>query len=186
MDPIPIPVMGYASAVLDDKIYIIGGATKETYHDYKPTILVQIFSPQTNQWTNGTSLPTGVCHARAFVTTGEFAAKQIYVVGGSFSSYYRYQFSAVTNLTQVYNPQTNKWTTANPMPTARCYFGNVVVNDELYAIGGRNSDETEGLVTNEKYTPTDYIPEFSLWVIILPFIVIIMVVALIYRKRLID
>jgi N-acetylneuraminic acid mutarotase len=182
MTPIATPVMGYASAVLDNKIYIIGGATKDSCPDYKPTTLVQIFNPQTNQWTNGISLPTGVCYAQAFVTTGGFAPKQIYVIAGSTSCYYRYQFSAVTNLTQVFNPETNKWTAATPMPTARCYFGAAVINDELYAIGGRNSSESEGLATNEKYTPPEHIPEFPTWTV-LPILGATTLVAVICKQK---
>ncbi len=183
MEPISIPVMGYASTVLDNKIYIIGGGTKDFYVNSKPTTVVQIFDPQTNQWTNGTSIPTGVCHPRAFSTTGEFAPKQIYVIGGSLSCYYRYEFSVVTNLTQVFNPETNKWATATPMPTARCYFGAAVVNDELYAIGGRNSSETEGLDTNQKYTTPEYIPEFPSWAV-LPIVLVTTFIIMAYKNKL--
>ena len=69
MKPIPTPVMGYASAVLDNKIYIIGGGTAGG-PEYAPINQVQIFDPKTNQWTNGTPIPTGVCYAGACATQG--------------------------------------------------------------------------------------------------------------------
>ena len=159
MTPIPTPVMGYASAVLDNKIYIIGGGIAKGAPGFNPINQVQIFDPKTNQWTNGTPIPTGVCYARACATTGLSAPKRIYVIGGTLTYYFRYAFSTVTDLSQVYNPETDTWTTGTPMPTPRCRFGVAVVNDELYAIGGHNSTDWGGVVSaNEKYTPLGYIP----------------------------
>ncbi|MEM3441789.1 MAG: kelch repeat-containing protein, partial [Candidatus Bathyarchaeia archaeon] len=37
---------------------------------------------------------------------------------------------------QVYDPDTDTWTTATFMPTIRSDFGIAVVNDVLYVIGG--------------------------------------------------
>ena len=156
MASIPTPVMGYASAVLDNKIYIIGGG-KIGGPDYSPINQVQIFDPKTNQWTNGIPIPTGVISARACATTGLFAPKRIYVIGGTLTSYYRWASYNVIDLNQVYDQETDTWTTGTPMSTPRCALGIAVVNDELYAIGGHNGS---GVVpANEKYTPIGYIPE---------------------------
>jgi hypothetical protein len=180
MAPIPLSVMGYASAVFDDKIYIISGGN-ESGPDYLPTNLVQIFDPATNQWTNGAQIPTSVCYARACVTTGLSAPKRIYVIGGTTGYYDRWATYNVINLTQIYNPETDTWTTGTPMPTSRCSMKLAVVNDEIYAIGGVKDEEH--LAVNEKYTPSGYIPEFPSW-IILPLVLTATGVVVIYRKRL--
>jgi N-acetylneuraminic acid mutarotase len=172
--------MGYASVVFEDKIYIISGGN-ESGPDYNPTKLVQIFDPATNQWTNGTSVPTGIISARACATTGMFAPKRIYVIGGATTSYARWETYNVINLTQIYDPETDTWTTGAPMLTPREDFGLAVVNDEIYAIGGVK--EEKYLAVNEKYTPADFIPEFPSWTI-LPLVLTATTVVAIYRKRL--
>ena len=182
MAPIPVPVMGYASAVLDDKIYIISGAHEGQPNYPPPTDLVQIFDPATNQWTNGTSIPTGVISARAVTTTGVFAPKRIYVIGGTTTSYPRSATYNVIDLNQVYYPEADTWTTGTPMLTPRCSFAVAVVNDEIYAIGGVK-EENYQMIVNEKYTPADYIPEFPSWVV-LPLVIATILMILIYKKRL--
>jgi N-acetylneuraminic acid mutarotase len=37
---------------------------------------------------------------------------------------------------EVYDPATNTWTTATPMPTARHGLASVTVGDRIYVIGG--------------------------------------------------
>jgi N-acetylneuraminic acid mutarotase len=180
MAPIPTPVMGYASAVLDNKIYIISGGHEGSSADYEPINQVQIFDPAANQWINGTSLPTGVCYARACATTGLSAPKRIYVIGGTTNYYGHYDVSVI-DLNQVYDPTTDTWTTCTSMPTPRCELEAAVVNDEIYAIGGRKEDNS--LVVNEKYTPADYIPEFPSWAI-LPLLLMVTLAAIIYKRRL--
>ena len=180
MAPIPLSVMGYASAVFDNKIYIISGGN-ESGPDYNPTNLVQIFDPTTNHWTNGTQIPISVCYSRAGVTTGLFAPKRIYVIGGTTVYYDRWATYNVVNLTQIYDPETDTWITGSPMLTPRCSFAIAVVNDEIYTIGGQK--EEDHLVVNEKYTPSGYIPEFPSW-IILPLFLIVTIAVTVYKKKL--
>jgi N-acetylneuraminic acid mutarotase len=155
MTPIPTPVEGYASAVLDNKLYIIGGGTG-TSTPNNATDLVQIFDPETNQWTNGKPIPTGVYKAAACSTSGLIATKRIYVVGGSL----RYDggglsvdtsAQTVTNLTQVYDAATGSWSLATSIPESRRSFSLINVNDALYAVGGVNGN---GAI--ERYIPVEY------------------------------
>ena len=167
MAPIPTPVMGYASAVLDGKIYIIGGGTAASFRQNAST-LVQIFDPKTNQWTNGTSIPIGVCYAEASLTTGLLAPKRVYVVGGLLN--YGGPYLGTASLAnQVYDPETQTWSVAASIPNNRWYFSLVNVDDALYAVGGTNSSvqsrnlipEKEAIAAtqvqaNERYIPTGY------------------------------
>jgi len=173
MAPIPVPVMGYASVVLDGKIYIIGGGTA-TATLIDATNIVQIFDPETNHWTNGTPIPTGVHLAGACVASGLSAPKRIYVVGGTL----RYgdwwlsidaTAASGTNLNQVYDSETGKWSSAAPISKNRWDFSLVNINDVLYAVGGVNSSvqskemmpEKEAIAATmaqavEKYIPLGY------------------------------
>jgi hypothetical protein len=151
--------------------------------------LVQIFAPATNQWTNGTSIPTAVYSAGAGVITGPSGAKQIHVIGGQLTYYWRWPADAV-DLHQVYDTETDTWTTGTHMPTPRSCFDAVVINDEIYTIGGRDREEIVGeldvytfLTENEKYTPSGYIPEFPSWVI-LPLVFSITLFSIVVKRKL--
>jgi N-acetylneuraminic acid mutarotase len=163
--PIPSENAAYVSAVINDKIYIMGA-------DH----LTQIYDPETDTWTSGTPSPTLIYFSGGGATTGELAPKRIYVLGGS------YPYSNIAaNLTQVYDPDSDTWTAGTPMPTPRWALGVAIVNDELYAIGGRTLDNY--LATNQKYTPIGYIPEFPSW-IIMPLFVTATLAVIIYRNGL--
>ena len=149
-ESIPTPVYTYASAVVDNKIYIIGGSAEP------PNVvldLVQIYDPENDSWTTGTSMPAPIRYASAAATTGLFAPKRIYVIGGL-------QSSVGLNITQVYDPQTDSWTTGASMPTARYNLGSAVINDTIYAMGGvllpPYAFPKEPLTTNEVYLPFGY------------------------------
>lgn len=62
------------AAVLDDKIYVIGGAD---YRAAGAVDTVEIYDPNTNQWTSGAPLPYDLDHPPSVVYDGK-----IYVVGG--------------------------------------------------------------------------------------------------------
>jgi N-acetylneuraminic acid mutarotase len=155
--PPPTQVSNYASAVYDNKIYLFSEN------------LTQIYDPQTSSWSKGAPIPNTEWGAAAGVTSGIFAPKRIYVLGG-YSTF---------NFNQIYDPETDTWTTGAPMPTNRYGLGVAVVSDLIYAIGGPGAD---GMVANEQYTPFEYIPEFPTSVILLLFIVVTLLVFITYKK----
>ena len=183
MSPIPVPVAYYASAVINNKIYIIGGGTENTGLN-NATNIVQIFNPSTNEWTESAPILTGVFAAGSCTTTGLSAPERIYVVAGSLA--YDWGGSATystaeteTSLNQVYDPAAGTWSSAAPLPYKNSYFSLVNVEDTLYAVGGFDSNDV-GIVTVEKYIPAGYIaasisptptaPEFS--TLILPLVLV--------------
>jgi len=141
------------SAVVDNKIYVIGGLNASTNLN-----LNQIYDPQTDEWCYGASPPVLMYGwsggASAAATAGVLAPKRIYVL------------SVVSTSNQVYNPKTDRWSTGTEVPTKRQDAGLVVVNDILYAIGGRSyrfayPDDNVGVyetsyTANEQYTPIGY------------------------------
>jgi N-acetylneuraminic acid mutarotase len=139
--PIPTPSGDYASAVVDNRIYVIAGGGS-------PSSRNQIYDTETNTWTTGKSLPTAICFAAAAATSGVAAPKRIYVIGGGT------RFSLSTGLVQVYDPEGDTWKMGTSMPTPRFGLAVAVVNDLLYAIGGSLSPGMTGI--NEQYTPFGY------------------------------
>jgi hypothetical protein len=150
--PIPYPVVQYASAVVDNKIYIIGG--QDEYTHPSNLNIVQIYDPETDTWSFGEPMPTIVWRAAAGATSGVWAPKRIYVIGGV-------QDKSVdgTDLNQVYNPENDSWTVGASIPTARFTLHVAVVNDKIYAMGGAtiwNPFTGTGSRENEQYTPIGY------------------------------
>ncbi|MCX8153908.1 MAG: hypothetical protein N3E52_05700 [Candidatus Bathyarchaeota archaeon] len=147
--PIPTPVTLYASAVVNDKIYIIGGQS-----EFASTVnLVQIYDPATDTWSFGVPMPIGVWQAAAGATSGIWAPKRIYVIGGLPD-----KSLDGTSLNQVYDPENDSWTVGESMPTARFQLHVAVVNDLIYAIGGLPYFNLQGIwcPENEQYTPIGY------------------------------
>jgi len=145
---LPSAVFGYASAVLNGHIYIIGGSKSS------PTsgndILVnsnQVYNPQTNTWSSAANLPSAASYGAAIATVGFMAPARIYFVGGYFTNSY-------LNTVQVYNPANDSWSPAVQMPTPRAYLGLTEINDVIYAIGG--FDGQNYLDAVEAFTPIGY------------------------------
>jgi len=168
---------GYASAVFDNKIYVIGGLSEDQSYS-----LNQIYDTETDTWSYGISPPSGVGGGAAAATTGNLAPKQIYVIGVPLAL----SPGAPLYSNQVYDPEKDNWTVATDLPTRRFNFGVAVINDTLYAIGGHTYDLPGFFApsaTNEQYTPIGYIPEFPSW-IILPLFLVASLVAVLCKKRL--
>lgn len=95
---IPNPVFFYASAVVDNKIYVIGGSSaKVPMADFN-----QIYNADTDTWTSGKTPDIRVTEAGSGATTGVMAPKRIYVIGGR-------GYDRVESTTQVYNPEDDSW-----------------------------------------------------------------------------
>lgn len=149
--PIPYSVVQYASAVVEGKIYIMGG--QDEFAKSVNLDIVQIYSPSTDTWSFGTPMPNVVWQAAAGATTGLWAPKRIYVFGGlPATSLFG------TDITQVYNPETDSWTLGASMPTSRFNFAVGAVNDVLYALGGSPflNVQGEAIAANELYIPFGY------------------------------
>jgi N-acetylneuraminic acid mutarotase len=167
--PIPTTSSNPASATINNKIYVIGSFQSD---------LNQIYDPESDTWSQGVPIPTAVGLAGAGATTGLFAPKRIYVIGG-YPSYDE------VRLNQVYDPETDTWSSGTQMPTARHSLGVAVVNDTLYAIGGGSTNlNVRQYDENERYTPIGYIPEFPSWTPLLIMLIAVVAVIVIYRHSL--
>ena len=156
-ESIPYPVVQYASAVVNKKIYVFGGQNE--YELPLNLNATQIYDTLTDTWTFGATLPKTVWQASAGATTGNLAPKRIYVIGGLPEK----EFIGV-DWVQIYNPETNNWTSGESMPTARFKLDVVVLNDILYVMRGSPFFNLNGIYSyeNEQYTPAGYIPENNL------------------------
>jgi len=158
----------YDSVVVDSKIYVVG-------------TLTQIYDPEIDAWSLGAPPPVPV-HGTIGATTGLWAAKRIYLLGGNLPH------GNTTNLNQIYNPEDNTWTVGTPMTYDRAGLAIANVNDTLYALGGYHLKwyntpvSPQDVAFNEHYFPIEYIPEFPSWIILPLFLTAILVVVLVRRR----
>jgi len=113
-----------ATAVLDGKIYAIGGMSGAT----GGLSTVEEYDPTTDTWTMKSPMST----ARGGLSVGVVNGK-IYAIGGMTHP------SGSFNKVEEYDPATDTWTTKSPMPTRRFNLSTSVVNGKIYAIGGTGS-----------------------------------------------
>jgi len=145
--PMLYPVASYASAVINNSIYVIGG--EDDLMPQNATVqFTQIYNSATDTWSLGSPIPGTGLDAAAGATLGVFAPQRIYVIGGMTG------FAVGLNQNYVYDPASNSWTTAAPLPVAAFSPAVAVVNDVLYVIGGGQG--ITGLPTNEQYIPIGY------------------------------
>jgi N-acetylneuraminic acid mutarotase len=125
----PLPRSYHAAAVVNGKIYVMGGAGA----DNKPFASVQVYDPSAGTWAARASMPTarGLFGASAVGGT-------IYAVGGTTRG--RDKLAVV----EAYDTITDTWTRRADMPTPRNALSTAVVDGKVYAIGGWGYDRPEG------------------------------------------
>ncbi|MGD6933923.1 MAG: Kelch repeat-containing protein [Candidatus Bathyarchaeia archaeon] len=133
----PTPRASFATAVVEDRIYCIGGTTGLNEGQVIVTGVNEVYDPATDTWTSKTDMPT----PRVGLTAAVFENK-IYVFGGN------------SNVTEVYDPATDTWTTKASMPVKpglRMIWSctSAVVNGKVHVFGAFPYS-----ASNQVYDPT--------------------------------
>jgi N-acetylneuraminic acid mutarotase len=155
--PMFIPVFGYSSAVVEGKIFIIGGARQ--FEEGGNGIAVrfnQMYDPKIDAWRNLAVMPNVKSYAGSGATKGITAPILIYSIGGLDQIGY-------SEANYAYSIEHNNWTIVAPIPTPRANQGVIEFDDVLFVIGG--FDGNNWLSVNEQYTPLEYgtvLPKLSL------------------------
>jgi N-acetylneuraminic acid mutarotase len=137
--PLPTPRGALAVAVVDGRIYAMGG---ERFRDpvesiaYEPVADVAVYDPKTNAWE---VLPP-LRYRRDHLVGGAIGGR-VYAMGGRDRPNYMLQ-----NI-EEYNPATRAWTERAPMPTGRSGGTAAVVNNRLYVFGGEGNPDNTSLGT---------------------------------------
>jgi N-acetylneuraminic acid mutarotase len=128
--PMPTARWCHSSSVINDKIYIIGGAEADCYpFDIGCAITsIEVYDPAKDTWTvvNGATPRPMMNHCAVVLDD------KIYIIGGELAGY--------SHNVNVYDPQTNTWTQKNDMTSGKSDFSAVVLNDKIITIGGDLGD----------------------------------------------
>jgi N-acetylneuraminic acid mutarotase len=113
------------SAVVDGKIYVVGGAPVSGGGN---TNILEEYDPATDTWTSRANMLISRQGVRAEAVDGI-----VYAIGGAGS---------VSNYATVeaYDPTTDTWTTKTSMPTIRTITATVTFDGKIYVIGGVGDD----------------------------------------------
>jgi N-acetylneuraminic acid mutarotase len=154
----PTILSRYYSCVIDEKIYIVNDVNVHWITDKLPHEgKMYIYNTKADSWSNGTSIPQFYQGSAIAATTGSYAPKYIYIMGGCVVL--EFSKTRVVNATFMYNPANDSWTRAADMLTARSHFASATIKDKLYAIGGSldvNSVNGNPSYAVEVFTPFGY------------------------------
>lgn len=122
----------HSAVVIGNRMYVYGGNGLSG-----PRSQVHIYNFDTNQWTTGRSGATRRIHAAA-----AYKGK-MYVAGGSSKDF---GIADAISTAAVYDPEANTWRNLPPMPQARAFVEAYVIDNNMYVIGGGNSNGAVGSI----------------------------------------
>ncbi|WP_109830037.1 Kelch repeat-containing protein [Reichenbachiella versicolor] len=128
----------YQAVAYKGLIWIVSSLTNNSFPSESPNENVWIYDPITTSWIQGQEVPES--RRRGSAGTVVYNDK-FYVVGGSTNGH----GGGYVDWFDEYDPATGEWKTMPDAPTARDHFFAAVVDDKLYAIGGRQSGGDEGV-----------------------------------------
>jgi|WetSurMetagenome_2_1015567.scaffolds.fasta_scaffold167469_2 hypothetical protein len=131
--PMPTDRDGFGLAVVENKIYCIGGRTSGG-----PSAANEAYDSALDSWETKTAIPTPRHFLDANVVNGK-----IYLISGDVpddrwakSSAISYSNYKLTNVTEVFDPASDSWTTKAPIPRAVSFYASAVVGNKIYIISG--------------------------------------------------
>ncbi len=130
-----IPRRGSACAVIDGKLYVVGGTGGDAFDDHR----LEVYDPATDTWTAKASTTYPREKAIAEAIDGK-----LYVAGG------------IWTYTEVYDPETNTWSTVGSGPQ-REWSASGVINGKLYMTTWgpiREYNPTTNTWIDKAYIPT--------------------------------
>ena len=108
----PTPRGVFAIAVIQNKIYCIGGKTNEGV-----TGVNEVYDPATDTWETKAPLPSTM-----FAVQGNVVGNKIHIVDYSGTNY-------------VYDPAMDSWTTKTSMPNEAYTYTSAVIDNKIFVIG---------------------------------------------------
>jgi hypothetical protein len=132
----PVDMHHFQAVTDQQKIYVLEAFSEGGFPDQIPMANVLIYNIATDTWTQGAKIPEA--RRRAGAGAAAYGGK-FYLVAGIQHGH----SSGTTNMFDEYDPKTNKWKVLPNAPNIRDHASAAVINDKLYAVGGRNTSYHE-------------------------------------------
>jgi N-acetylneuraminic acid mutarotase len=139
ISPLPIPLNHLNAAVVDGKIYSLGGLESPGGGavNWRGIPNGWVYDPLTSKWSPLESMPAD--QARGGSAVGVYN-KIIFIAGGLVSL-----SSPTLSVVTAFDTVNNRWLTlpepASRLPAAREHVGGAVVDSKFYVVGGRDSGQ---------------------------------------------
>lgn len=145
--PMPTARFGLGVGVIDGIIYAVGGELSPYGDCASPTGVLQAYDPATDTWTTKTPMPVPGTEPGLVYVFATVLNDRLYVLGGL-------GYNGMYSIVNIYDPASDTWSNAPPMPTARGGLTGGVINNILYVTGGMK-DYWVGPLTGilEAYNP---------------------------------
>jgi N-acetylneuraminic acid mutarotase len=165
LTPMPSKRGATAAAVVDGRIFVIGGAT--TQPDTKDTAIqplrrhaivgtVEEYDPKVNTWRARTALPTPRSGAAVAAVAGK-----IYVIGGRIASAFA-EDGSDTDVVEGYDPARDLWSRPlAKMPVPRSAMGVASWRNRIVLAGGETTDASGAVSASAAVAA--YEPETNAW-----------------------
>ena len=118
----------HTAAVVDGKIYVVGGIFHDDEGEKVATSLVEMYDPAADSWQQMAAMPTARYSHASAVMDGK-----IYVSGGFTTS------RELSDAFEAYDPVTNTWTTLASLSEVRADHASAAAHGKLYVFGGFTS-----------------------------------------------
>lgn len=141
--PMPLKRGAAAAAVINGKVYVVGGATTPAGTD-EPSVLpnrphlavgvLEEYDIATNTWRERRPMPTARNHLFAGAVNGK-----LYAIGGRLGAAF-IGLASDTDVVEEYDPAADLWQIRARMPTARSALTGGVYGGRIYVAGGEMQD----------------------------------------------
>jgi N-acetylneuraminic acid mutarotase len=141
----------HGAALIDGKIYVVGGRVGSTFIIGLSTNVNthEVYDVARDTWSSVLGVPTARSGVGVAVLNG-----RMHVLGGEA---YLNDLVGTYRTNEAYDPKTNSWERLPPMPTPRHGLAVAEIDGKIYAVSGANvaggGGPHEGLVVNEVYDP---------------------------------
>lgn len=145
--PLPSPRGALAAQIINGTLFVIGGVNASQV----PVNTMDAYDLSTGTWTAKKSMPTARHHLESVALDGKLYVLGGRILGDGVASEDMDESLTNYDKVEVYDPQTNTWTTKSPMLEKRSGFAVTSANGQIYVFGGEGVEND--LASVEKYDP---------------------------------
>jgi len=147
---LPSPRGAMGAEFVNGILYVVGGVNAS----HIPVNTVLAYDPKTDKWTTKSPMPTARHHLQTVVVDGKIFALGGRILGDGIMPEDLEETLTNFDRNEMYDPQTDSWTTLEPMLSKRSGFAAAVPSDgNIYVFGGQGVGRGKLMDTVEKYDP---------------------------------